>query len=225
MTRNANARIAGATFLLYIVTGLSSLAIGSPIGSSQGPAAQLAAIAAEPWRIRVTVLLSAAMFVYAFVLGVTLYALTREHDQELAMSGMTFRAGEGVLGMVGTMSTVGLSWLATSPAAASLEPAGWLASAALLGRFERMSPTISAFAFALGSLAFTVVFLRSRSLPRWLAVLGVLASLVLVLVLPLQLAGWASGMAANVVWLPMLVFEVVLALRLLLKGGLAVAGG
>jgi hypothetical protein len=86
-----------------------------------------------------------------------------------------------------------------------------------------MTPTVSAFSFALGSLAFCVVFLQSRSLPRWLAVLGVLASAVLVLILPLQLVGWAAGPVANVVWLPMLVFEVVLALRLLMKGGAAVA--
>jgi hypothetical protein len=64
------------------------------------------------------------------------------------------------------------------------------APATVLTRLERMTPTVSAFSFALGSLAFCVVFLQSRSLPRWL---------------------------------PMLVFEVVLALRLLMKGGAAVA--
>ena len=225
MTRNTNARIAGATLLLYIATGLSAMAIASSITASQGPAAHLAAIAAEPWRIKVVVLLSLIMFVYAVVLGVTLYSLTRDHDRELATLGFLFRAGEGFLGMVGGMATLALLWLATSTAATSLNSDGLNAVAAVLARFDRTSTTISAFAFALGSLAFSAVFLRSRSLPRWLAVVGVIASVLLVLVLPLRLVGWAAGPMTNAVWLPMLVFEVALALRLLVKGGAAVTVG
>jgi hypothetical protein len=57
-----------------------------------------------------------------------------------------------------------------------------------------------------------------------LAWLGVFASAPLVVVLPLQLAGLFGGpmtWSASVtwlVWLPMLVFEVVLALWLIIKG-------
>jgi hypothetical protein len=222
MTRNTNARVAGATLLLYIATGLSALAIASSITASRGPAAHLAAIAAEPWRIQVIVVLSLIMFVYAVVLGVTLYSLTRDHDRELATLGFLFRAGEGLVGMFGAMSTLALLWLATSTAAASLDSDGVNGVAAVLARFDRTSTTISAFSFALGSLAFATVFLRSQSLPRWLAAVGVIASALLVVVLPLQLVGWATGPMSNAVWLPMLVFEVTLAFRLLTKGGAAV---
>jgi hypothetical protein len=38
----------------------------------------------------------------------------------------------------------------------------------------------------------------------------------------LQLVGWVGGAMTNVIWLPMLLFEVALALRLLMKGGAAV---
>lgn len=54
-------------------------------------------------------------------------------------------------------------------------------------------------------------------------VLGMIASVLLVLILPLQLAGilTSSGWTPSVtwmIWLPMLVFEVTLALWLLIKG-------
>ena len=57
-----------------------------------------------------------------------------------------------------------------------------------------------------------------------LAWLGVIASVLLVVILPLQLAGlfggsmtWASSVTW-LVWLPMLLFEVAFALWLLIKG-------
>ncbi|PYQ10644.1 MAG: DUF4386 domain-containing protein, partial [Acidobacteria bacterium] len=52
-----------------------------------------------------------------------------------------------------------------------------------------------------------------------LAWLGVVASVLLVVVLPLQLAGFlGGGQITSLMWLPMLAFEVPLALWLLIKG-------
>jgi drug/metabolite transporter (DMT)-like permease len=77
---------------------------------------------------------------------------------------------------------------------------------------------IAATCFALGSTLYSYLFLRARSIPVPLAWLGVLASILLVVVLPLQLAGFIQGPVTNFVWLPILVFEVMLALWLLIKG-------
>lgn len=82
----------------------------------------------------------------------------------------------------------------------------------------------SAIYFAVGSLLFSWLFLRGRMIPTALAQLGVIASALLVLILPLQLAGLFGGSmswSASItwlVWLPMLVFEVTLALWLMIKG-------
>jgi hypothetical protein len=46
-----------------------------------------------------------------------------------------------------------------------------------------------------------------------------IASVLLVLVLPLRLAGFISGPITNLVWLPMLAFEVPFGLWLLVTGG------
>lgn len=82
----------------------------------------------------------------------------------------------------------------------------------------------SAIYFSAGSLLFSWLLLRGRMIPTALAWLGVIASALLVVVLSLQLAGLFGGpmsWSASItwlVWLPMLVFEVVLALWLLIKG-------
>src|SRR5215207_2795570 len=82
----------------------------------------------------------------------------------------------------------------------------------------------AAIFFAVGSTLFCWLLLRGRLIPLALAWLGVFASVLLVVILPLQLAGLFGGptsWSASVtwlVWLPMLVFEVTLALWLLIKG-------
>ena len=82
----------------------------------------------------------------------------------------------------------------------------------------------SAIYFSVASLIFSWLLLRGQMIPRALAQLGVAASALLVVILPLQLAGLFGGSTAWtesitwLPWLPMLVFEVTLALWLIVKG-------
>jgi hypothetical protein len=78
--------------------------------------------------------------------------------------------------------------------------------------------------FAAGSLIFSWLLLRGRMIPTGLAWLGVAASGFLVVLIPLQRAGlyggapnWLSG-ATCFLWLPMLVFELTLAMWFIVKG-------
>lgn len=156
------ARVAGFTFLFYIVAGISSLALGSD----------------SP----LTDLLSLLQSFSALVLGVTLYALTREQGPVLALFALTCRIAEAI-------------------------------------QYGE-----SAIYFAVSSLIFSWLLLRGRSIPAVLAQLGIVASTLLVVILPLQLAGLFGGSmswGASItwlVWLPMLLFEVVFALWLMIKG-------
>jgi hypothetical protein len=157
-----NARVAGFTFLFYIVAGIASMILAR--------------------RPHAADLLSLLTSFSALVLGVTLYAITREQDPDLALLGLTCRVVEAIPGHEG------------------------------------------AIFFAVGSLLFCWLLLRGRMIPVSLAWLGVLASVLLVVILPLQRAGlfggtmkWSSSVTW-LMWLPMLVFEVAVALWLLIKG-------
>lgn len=155
------AKVAGFTFLFYIAAGITSLVLAD--------------------RTHATDVLSLLQNFSALVLGVTLYAITREQEPTVAMLALTCRVIEAVHGE-------------------------------------------GAIFFAVGSALFSWLLLRGRMIPVALARLGVFASILLVVILTLQLAelfGGPMSWSASVtwlVWLPMLVFEVALALWLLIKG-------
>src|SRR5216684_2869230 len=129
MTRTTNARIAGFTFLFYIAAGISSMVLKG--------------------RAHATDVLTLFTSLSALVLGVTLYAITREEDPDIAMLALTCRVVEAM-------------------------------------------PGEGAFFFAVGSTLFS-----------WLLLGGP--------------GSWTSSVTW-LIWLPMLVFEVTLALLLLIKG-------
>jgi hypothetical protein len=220
MTPRTNARIAGVLFLLYIAFGLTSLALfNQATAGAEGTAARLAGIAQHETLVRLTVVITLLTSFMAGGLGVTLYALTRDQDRDLALMALCCRAGEGVMSAVAAVRTLGLLSVATaSTAAAGPESAAAQALGAFLLNQEGWQGNITANVFAVGSLLFSYLFLRARSIPVSLAWLGVLASALLVVVIPLQLAGFVSGMVTYLMWLPMLVFEVTLALWLIIKG-------
>ena len=81
MTRTTNARLAGFTFLFYIAAGIGSLVLAG--------------------RAHATDVLSVLTSLAALVLAVTLYAITREQDPDLAMLGLTCRVVEAIPGHAG----------------------------------------------------------------------------------------------------------------------------
>ena len=67
---------------------------------------------------------------------------------------------------------------------------------------------VDATLFAIGSTLFCWLLLRGRMLPRALAWTGVIASIILVVGLPLQIAGLLGAPLTMLMWMPMLAFEV-----------------
>jgi Domain of unknown function (DUF4386) len=215
MTRTTNARIAGVTFLLYIAAGLASMAVFGRATSGEGIAAKLANMAQHATDVHVVVMLTLLTSFCALILGVTLWALTRDQDPDLAMAAMLCRVVEGVNGAAGIPRLLGLLALATGTGVDAPDPAAAQALGAYLLR-EGGGASVSAIFFAVGSTIFAWLLLRGRMIPAWMAWLGVVSSLLVVVALPLQLFG---ALAANwLVWMPLLAFELVFAVWLLVKG-------
>jgi Domain of unknown function (DUF4386) len=94
MTRTWNARLAGFTFLLYIAAGIASMKVAGHAGA--------------------TSVLAVLTSFCALVLGVTLWAITREVDPDLAMMALVCRVIEAVPGPGEIYFAVGsmlFSWL------------------------------------------------------------------------------------------------------------------
>jgi hypothetical protein len=215
MSRTTNARIAGFTFLAYIAAGITYLILFRRMTAGEGIAAKLLSIAAHASDLGVLVLLGLIQCFSAIVLAVTLYAITRDEDSDLAMLGLLCRAGEGVIVGLSIPVMLTLVWLATAAGADKPDTA---AAHALAGYLLRDDVALTASFFAVGSMAFAYLLLRGRMIPVPLAWIGVVASALLVVGLPLQLAGWLHDPIASLLWLPMLAFEVPLGIWLLARG-------
>jgi len=207
MTRTTNARLAGFTFLAYITTGIASMLLFGQAAAGAHAAAKLASIANHVTAVRVSAVLTLLTFFEAVVLAVTLFTLTRDEDLDLAILAMCCRVGEGVLGAMSAVTTMQLLPVA---AASATSAAPDTAAATVLGASlldpSGASATIGGTCFAVGSTLFAYLWL------------GLVASVLLVVALPVQLAGFLPASLAWLIWMPMLAFEVTLALWLLVKG-------
>lgn len=216
MTLRTNARIAGVTFLLYIVTAIGGMILFQRASGGVGIAARLASIAQHATLVRLSALLVLLQFLYPVVLAVTIYALTRDQDRDLALIAVGCRFTEGVIAALAAgqrldlLSVASASTTVTGPDAAAANALGAL----LLGG----DSSVSATCFAVGSTIYCWLFLRARSIPVPLAGLGLLASALLVVALPVQIAGFLHVPATGLIWIPMAAFEVTLAVWLIVKG-------
>ncbi len=215
MTRTMNARIAGFTFLGYIAAGIGSMVVFEAATSGGGIAEKLARIGQHPTAMGVVVVLELLQCFAALILAVTLYAITREEDPDLAMLGLTCRVSESVVSGASVARTPALMWLALASGVNAPDTGAAQALAAYLLRDELVIP---ATFFAVGSTIFSYLLLRGRMIPVALAWLGVLASVVVVVLLPLQAAGFLHGLITKIMWLPMLAFEAPLGVWLIVKG-------
>lgn len=218
MTRRTNARVAGFAFLFYIAVALTGMILSSRASSGEGTAAKLANIAAHASQVRAAIVLEMLGCFCALVLAVTLYSITRDEDHDLAMLAMTCRVAEGVFGATSLPRMLGKLWLATASGADSPDPAASNALGAYLLKLPSWNSTISATFFAVGSALFAYLLLRGRMIPAWLAWLGLIASILVVVGLPLELVEALGGTLTQLMWLPMLAFEVSFALWLIIKG-------
>lgn len=218
MKHRTTSRVAGYTDLIYLTAGITSLVLSRPLRGS-GVAERLENIFQHPTHMGLIILLGLLTSLTALVLAVTYYALTRDQDAELAMIALVCRLIEGIPD--GIPALVGQRWLAQASAANTFdEQAVEILGAALF----RPGGGAGIIFFAVGNTIFAWLMLRGRIVPTAVAALGVGASLLLLIVNPLQLSGLASGsmnffsIVTWAVFFPELVFEVWLSLWLILKG-------
>jgi hypothetical protein len=153
----------------------------------------------------------------ALVLGVTLYALTRDYDRDLTMLGLVCRTAEGIIGA--TLLPVSIAFGSTAAVGALVSRvAGTSDPASLLASVQARDTAVSALFFAVGSTALAWVMLRGRIIPIGPAWLGVFASALMVVALPLQLAGVVQGCVLRITSLPIVSFELPLGVWLIAKG-------
>ena len=154
MTRSTNARLAGSSYLSYVVVGILNEVLMYRATGVNGIAAKLARMADYSTDVRLAIILKLGECFSVFVLAVALYGITRDEDQELAMLALLCRVAEGVFIATLIPNSQGLLWLASVRTGVS---ASDVAITNALGAFV-MAPgaPVGAIFFAVGAQSFRI---------------------------------------------------------------------
>ena len=212
VNERAQARLAGLTYLAYIVFTMTSSILYGKATSGTDASQTLSALLGHLQVARLTVLLDFAQIICALVLAATLFRLTEPIDKTLSLLAMLFRVGEGLLGFLPLTTKLELMNLATRQ---GIGPQDTSRAAELLAKPD-LGP--SEFCFVVGGTIFAVLLLRGRLIPRWLAWIGVITIGAQTACVPMHIAGYLPGNVVEAMWMAIMLYEIPLGFWLIVKG-------
>lgn len=216
MNTNKIARIVGALFLIAMVT---SLVGGLWLESIITAADYLTAVSAQETQVVTGVLLELINGVAVVGIGVFMFPIFKKHDEALALGYFAARVLEGVIIIAAVVSPLALiaisqEYVAVGAADASrLEAAG---TTFLAARTVLAGQLLGIF-FGLAALLFFYLLYRTRLVPRFISVWGLLAA-VSVLAWNLLETFGISVSFGMILALPIILNEVFLGFWLIIRG-------
>jgi hypothetical protein len=194
--------------VLYIVGTVALILSAVVTGGVLTGSAYLAQVTAQPDRVAIGALLVLLAGFSLAMVPVVFWPIGKRYNETLAMGYVVFRGAlETVLYLVGALGWLLLIALSTQPDAG---PIAGLVRTTVAVIWDQLI----AVPFALGALMFYVLLYRSRLVPRWLSVWGLVGA-ALYIVPPI---GNMFGLSLGVLMAPLAVQEMVLGAWLIAKG-------
>jgi hypothetical protein len=181
-TYRKNAVIAGALYFLGTVFGVLSAVIGGELLSSLNIGKPLAGVdmlglvVTNSSRITGGAFLILMMGISLVAMTVFLYPIFRKDSEELAMAMVLFRGAlEGTFYFLSTLVflalvALGNEYIATGANSAVLQSMG-----NVLYQFQARLAPVGPLFFLIGATCLYISFYRTRLIPRWLSVWGLIA--------------------------------------------------
>lgn len=213
-----NARITGVLFILGTVPMITAMLL---FGQHLSAPDILSAVAAHRLSTLIVAFVLIVMGTACAGIGISLYPILKRQNVGLAAATMGLRIVEGTLQIasaVGFFALVAVSQefvKAGSPPDSFFQPAG-----AAIRAINDWTSNIYGLPFGIAAIIYYTIFYRTRLVPRWLSVWGLMGiSLLLVSVISnlLNLMD-ASSPVGSLLCFPILVQELVLAVWLIIKG-------
>ncbi len=210
-----NARITGILLILGTVPVIAAMLLWGQAFSSPD---LLSAVASS--RVQ-TVLFAFAIMVMGLAcagIGISLYPVLKRHNEGLAVAAMGLRLMEGTLQVASAIGYFALLALAQEFVKAGSPPNSFYQpAAAAINAVNNWASNVYVPGMCLAALIYYSIFYRTRLIPRWLSLWGLVG-------IPLMLLSSLLGMLCDtspVVFLlnmPILLQELVLAVWLIVKG-------
>jgi hypothetical protein len=213
-----NAVVAGVLFIVATVASLLSGPFLAPVTGS----GYLADADAHRGQVATGVVLG---FIAAFAapgIAFALYPVLRRFGEALALAAVGFRIMEGMFYALGMMVLLSLSTLSREfvDAGAPGDQHYPTLGDTMLAQYHWLVDVGLLLAFSLGGLLYYLVFYRSKLIPTWLSVWGIVGVTLLMVAAVLLIFGVIGPLSAGQVALaaPIALQEMVLAVWLIVKG-------
>jgi hypothetical protein len=212
-TYRINAVTAGALYILGTVAGiLSIVAVGGFPDENF-----LARIAADPSRLAVGAFLIVVMGLSLAAMTLFLYPLFRKDSEPLALGMLIFRGPlEGSMYILSALSWLLLGALSPKIAAAGADSTALQAVGDVVLHVHDQNGNIQTFVFIIGAVCLYTSFYRTRLIPRWISVWGLIGAVPYVTYALLRFFDIDSGLFF--LYLPLAVQEMVMGFWLVIKG-------
>jgi hypothetical protein len=211
------ARIAGAVYIVTIMLGIITVNfIGSTLTVSGNDAATLNNISADLPLFRIGIASEILMYLLVILLAFSLYSVLKTVDKNLALLALLFRMGEAVIGGATTVLS-GLIPVLLLARKSVFEP-GLLQT--LFNLFLDIRGTgldIVLIFIGVGGTIFSYLFLKSKFVPRILAVWGVLTYLMMFILSFMSIVIPISETTKMAFYAPGGLFELIFGFWLLIK--------
>lgn len=176
-----NAVMAGVLYFLGTAFGVGSTVVGGEVISSivtNKPLSGmdlLGLVAATSSRITGGTFLILLMGISLVAMTVFLYPIFRKDSKELAMGMLLFRGAlEGTYYFISTLGFITLVLLGNEYVATGSDSTALQAIGNVLYQFQTLLGSVGTIVFLIGAMCLYISFYRTRLIPRWLSVWGLI---------------------------------------------------
>ena len=180
-TYRMNAVMAGVLYFLGTVFGVLGAVIGGEVlisiisGKPLAGVDILGLVAANSSRLTGGAFLTLMMGISLVAMTVFLYPVFRKDSEELAMGMVLFRGAlEGTSYVLSTLGILTLIALGSEYTASGADSAALQSMGNVLYQFQDLKAPVGTIIFLIGATCIYLSFYRTRLIPRWLSVWGLI---------------------------------------------------
>jgi hypothetical protein len=217
ITERRTATIVGVLFITATVTAIMGLGF---LGSTLEPPDYLVNVSENETQVIIATLLELILAVSVMGIGVFMFPILKRYIESFALGYVVIRLTEAIFIIVASISLLSLLTLSEEYVGGVADAALYLPSGTLLLALRDWAFVFGTLIFlGLGGLPLYYLLYRSRLVPRWLSVWGLIGATLILITGILGLFGLdPESNVTTLLALPIALQEMIFAVRLIIRG-------
>lgn len=209
------AKISGFFFILAIVAGVAGMILIKGLDTVD---TDLTIFSTYPTQNLIAILCFIIMAFACMMIAIPLFSVLKKIDEPMALSSVAFRIIETVTHIIAVLCILGYMYVSSAfvEAGAPANSIHYVLND-LIHHIENYNGLIGTMFFNLGFLMYSILFYKSKLVPRWLSLIGLVGSIIAFLGQVILFFGVGYGIAI-IFEIPTIIFEVIVGFWLMIKG-------